>query len=116
MLNDRTQIASLFAALFLLVAGFHALSAQNLTQYKVLSEAKYRHSAEYKAGNKYQKDAILFMDMVADTHPFYAEAGRRAEWHAQKPSLIDKCRDISSDEAFVDALNDVLGPMSKRWS
>ena len=109
--QNRTQIASLFAALLLLVAGFHALSAQNLPQYKVLSDAKYRRAAEYKAGNKYQKDAILFMDMVADTHPFYADAGRRAEWLAKKPSLIDKCKDIPSDEAFVDALNDVLGPI-----
>ena len=109
--QDRTQIAKLFTALLLLAAGFHTLSAQNLPQYKVLNDAKYRHSAEYKAGNKYQKDAILFMDMVADTHPFYVDAGRRAEWLAKKPSLIDKCKDISSDEAFAEVLNDVLGPL-----
>ena len=109
--QDRTQIAGFIAAVLLLAAGFHALPAQNMPQSKVLSDAKYRHSAEYKAGNKYQKDAILFMDMVADTHPFYVDAGRRAEWLAKKPSLIDKCKDIASDEAFVDALNDVLGPI-----
>jgi hypothetical protein len=40
--------------------GLQTLPAQDLGQYEYikLGESKYRHSKEYKAGNKYQKDAV----------------------------------------------------------
>ena len=76
-----------------------------------LSDEAYQASAEYQAGNKYQKDAILFMDMVADTHPYYFKAERRAEWFAQKQALLERCRDIDTVSVFADALADILGPL-----
>lgn len=42
----------------------------NLNKIKILSDSVYQSNAEYLSGNKYQKDAILFMDLVADTHPY----------------------------------------------
>ena len=42
-----------------------------LSQFKPLSDTAYLAVPEYQTGNKYQKDAILFMDMVADTHPVH---------------------------------------------
>ena len=72
--------------------GLQTLLAQNSGQYIKLSESKYRHSKEYKACNKYQKDAIIFMDMVADTHPYYVKAERREEWFALKPALLEQCK------------------------
>ena len=80
-------------------------------QFKLLSDSLYQTVPEYLSGNKYQKDAILFMDMVADTHPYYIKAERRAEWFAKKQALMEKCRNIETDEAFADALIDVLGPL-----
>ena len=100
-----------FCFLLLLSMGLQTLLAQNSGQYIKLSESKYRHSKEYKACNKYQKDAIIFMDMVADTHPYYVKAERREEWFALKPALLEQCKDIQTDEAFVDVLNAVLGPL-----
>ena len=102
-----------FCFLLLLSMGLQTLQAQNLGQYEYikLGESKYRHSKEYKAGNKYQKDAIVFMDMMADTHPYYVKAERRDEWFALKPALLERCRDIRTDEAFVEVLNAVLGPL-----
>ena len=80
-------------------------------QFKLLSDSVYQTMPEYQSGNKYQKDAIVFMDMVADTHPYYIKEERRAEWFAKKQALLEKCRDIETDEIFVDALIDVLGPL-----
>lgn len=85
--------------------------AQDVSKFKVLSDSAYQTDAMYQTCNKYQKDAILFMDMVADAHPYYVKAERRAEWFAKKPALIELCRSIETDEAFADALIDVLGPL-----
>ena len=54
----------IFTLLFL-VAGWQTTQAQDMSMYKVLKDSAYQTSTEYQAGNKYQKDAILFMDMVA---------------------------------------------------
>ena len=56
--------------LILLIAGWQTIQAQNVSQFKILKDSAYQTTADYQAGNKYQKDAILFMDMVADTHPY----------------------------------------------
>jgi len=97
--------------LLLLIAGWQTTQAQNMRMYKALNDSAYQTTADYQAGNKYQKDAILFMDMVADTHPYYYKAERRAEWFAKKPALIEKCKAIETDEVFADALIEVLGPL-----
>ena len=88
-----------------------AAVAQNLSMFKMLSDSVYRTDAKYLALNKYQKDATLFMDMVADTHPYYVKAERRDEWYAKKETLLEKCKSIETDEAFADALIAVLGPL-----
>ena len=98
-------------ALLLLFAGWQATQAQNMSMYKALNDSAYQTTADYKAGNKYQKDAILFMDMVANTHPYYYKAERRAEWFAKKQALIEKCKTIETDEDFADALIEMLGPL-----
>ena len=101
--------------LILLIAGWQATAqAQDWSQYKALNDSAYQTTADYQAGNKYQKDAILFMDMVADTHPYYIKAERRAEWFAKKPALIKKCKTIETDEDFADALNEVLGKLKDK--
>lgn len=101
---------SLYILLFL-IAGWQLSIAQDVSKFKVLDDSAYQSSNEYVSGNKYQKDAILFMDLVADTHPYYVKAERRAEWFAQKDALLEQCASIVSDEDFVDALIAVLGPL-----
>ena len=87
------------------------MQAQNVSKFKALNDSAYQTTAEYQTGNKYQKDAILFMDMVADTHPYYIKEERRAEWFAKKQDLLEKCKNMETDETFADALIDVLGPL-----
>ena len=99
----------LIFTLLLLIAGWQATQAQEWNMYKALNDSAYQTMADYQAGNKYQKDAILFMDMVADTHPYYIKPERRADWFAKKPALMEKCKTIETDEDFADALNEVLG-------
>ena len=94
-----------------LFAALQTAAGQDLSQFKALGDSTYQASAEYVDGNKYQKDAILFMDMVADTHPYLVKPERRAEWFAKKPALLERCKDLESDEAFVDALIEVFGPL-----
>ena len=98
-------------ALLILFAGWQTIQAQDVSKFKVLSDSAYQSTAEYQAANKYQKDAILFMDMVADTHPYYIKEERRAEWFAKKQTLIEQCKSIETDEAFADALIEALGPL-----
>ena len=98
-------------ALLLLAAGWQISQTQDVSWFKALDDTAYQTIPEYQAGNKYQKDAILFMDMVADTHPYYIKAERREEWFAKKQPLLEKCRNIETDEAFADALIEVLGPL-----
>lgn len=101
---------SLYILLFL-IAGWQLSMAQDVSKFKVLDDSAYQSSNEYVSGNKYQKDAILFMDMVADTHPYYVKAERRGEWFALKDALLEQCASIVSDEDFIDALIAVLGPL-----
>lgn len=96
--------------LLLLCVGWQSAHAQDVSMFKVLNDSAY-HTTEYQSGNKYQKDAILFMDMVADTHPYYIKAERRSEWFAKKPALLELCRNIPTDEAFADVLIETLGPL-----
>ncbi len=97
--------------LFLLLGYLQVMMAQDMSQYKALDDSAYQTVPEYQSGNKYQKDAILFMDMVADTHPYYIKADRRAEWFKKKNVLLEQCGTIQNDEDFVDALIDALGPL-----
>ena len=95
----------------ILMVGWQWSMAQDVSKFKILNDSAYQSSNKYLSGNKYQKDAILFMDMVADTHPYYIKAECRAEWFAKKDSLLKQCASIQSDEDFVDALIAVLGPL-----
>jgi len=95
----------------ILIVGWQWSMAQDVSKFKILNDSAYQSSNEYLSGNKYQKDAILFMDMVADTHPYYIKAERRAEWFAKKDSLLQQCASIQSDEDFVDTLIAALGPL-----
>ena len=95
----------------LLASASQCLGQLPLNQFKSLSDSAYQSVPEYQTGNKYQKDAILFMDMVADTHPYYIKPERRTEWFAKKAALLEQCKDMETDEAFADALIAALGPL-----
>ena len=65
----KKEMMNLLCTLLLLIGGCLTTQAQDVSKFKALNDSAYQTTAEYQTGNKYQKDAILFMDMVADTHP-----------------------------------------------
>ena len=47
------------------------MTAQNVSQFKVIDDSLFQNDDVYVKGNKYQRDAMLFVDLLADTHPYY---------------------------------------------
>ena len=81
----------------LLTSASQCFAQLPISQFKPLSDSAYLAVPEYQTGNKYQKDAILFMDMVADTHPYYIKPERRKEWFAKKAALLGQCKEQVSE-------------------
>ena len=103
----------LLSVLMVLLTGLTAIT-QDINQFNVLSDSAYQTNTMYQSCNKYQKDAILFMDLVAETHPYYIRSERREEWYAEKETLLEKCKSIETDEAFADVLNEFLGKLKDK--
>ena len=61
------ELFATIAALFCSVM----MTAQNVSQFKVIDDSLFQSNETYQKGNKYQRDAMLFVDMLADTHPYY---------------------------------------------
>lgn len=93
-----------------LCMGIHA-NGQVFNQYKALPDSAYLHQQEYQQGNKYQRDAILFMDMLADTHPYYVTKSRQQELMAKRMDLLKACGECASDTVFTHLLYGVLGKL-----
>ena len=66
-------------------------SGQNIAQFKDVPLGKVVDDQRYVDGNKYQKDAMLFMDMLANTHPYYIKADRRNELFSRMDGLLADC-------------------------
>ena len=103
----------LLSVLMFLLTGLTAV-AQDISKLKVLSDSAYQANTMYQTCNKYQKDAILFMDLVAETHPYYVKPERREEWFSKKAALLERCKSLETDEALADALNEVLGKLKDK--
>ena len=103
----------ILSVLIVLLTGSAAV-AQNMSQFKLLSDSAYQTNTMYQSSNKYQKDAMIFMDFVADTHPYYVKPERREEWYAKKNVLLERCKSIGTDEELADALNEVLGKLKDK--
>jgi len=87
------------------------LQAQNLSQYKTLSDSAFLSNELYQKGNRYQRDAMLFVDMLTDTHPFYHKKERRDSLLQKQEALMKACATCTSDSAFTALLYGVLGKL-----
>lgn len=85
--------------------------AQDISQLKVLSDSMFLTNDTYLNGNKYQRDAMLFVDMLADTHPYYIRKERRDNLFASQAELVKLCATCRSDSAFVELLITILGDL-----
>lgn len=87
------RIFLLAATLFCGVATY----AQNVPQYH---DADVEASKEYVEGNAYQKDLLLYVDMLGDTHPYYADTKHRAELSKCAKRLYRECGKIEDVAEF----------------
>lgn len=85
--------------------------AQDISQFKVINDSLFLTNQSYMKGNKYQRDALLFVDMLADTHPYYIKKERRDELFARQPELLKVCAKCKSDSEFVELLIATLGDL-----
>lgn len=85
--------------------------AQDMSQFKTLNDSIFTGNATYAQGNKYQRDAMLFVDMLADTHPYYIKKDRRDVLFAGQATLLEQCAACDNDSAFVELLIATLGDL-----
>ena len=89
-------------------------SGQNIAQFKDVPLGKVVDDQRYVDGNKYQKDAMLFMDMLANTHPYYIKADRRNELFSRMDGLLADCAVCESDARFVELLRAAMPEVSDK--
>lgn len=57
-------------------------------------------SKEYTEGNIYQRDMLLYIDMLGDTHPYYANADHRAKLEKRVHKMYKECGKIEDIAEF----------------
>ena len=73
------------------------LSAQNIAEYH---SSELEASNEYQEGNAYQQDLLLYADMLATTHPYYADAKHRKELGRAVRKMYKECATLSDAVSF----------------
>ena len=63
---------------------------QDIAQFKDVPMGNIVNEKAYTEGNRYQKDALLFMDMLAETHPYYVKEARRDELFSGIDALLSE--------------------------
>ena len=91
-----------------------SLSAQGGPQFKDVPLTGIEGTPAYADGNKYQKDALLFVDMLAATHPYYIRAERRFVLESRLPDLLEACADCGSDAEFAALLREAMKEVRDR--
>ncbi len=57
-------------------------------------------SVKYQEGNKYQRDLLLYVDMLKATHPYYADIKHQAQLDKQVKNMYKACGRITNDLDF----------------
>lgn len=66
----------------------------------VLHNEVLESGSEYIGGNNYQKDLLLYVDMLKATHPYYADAKHCAQLDKQMRKLYKECGKLDNDLDF----------------
>ena len=65
-----------------------------------LHNEEIESSAQYLSGNIYQKDLLLYVDMLGATHPYYANETNRAKLNKRVKKMYKECAEIDNTIAF----------------
>lgn len=97
--------------LLLLIMGSIDLSGQEFS-YIILSNPDVESSEDYRKGNVYQRDFLLFADMLENTHPIFAEADKP---HYDMDNLAKAgykyLTDCENDNLLKQYLQSILSPL-----
>lgn len=83
--------------LLILIFGTTICRGQNLPTYH---NVNVETSIEYAEGNSFQKDLLLYVDMLKTTHPYYSDAKRQAQFDKRTKKMYKECGKITSDTDF----------------
>lgn len=61
----------------------------------MIHSEEVEHSREYLRGNDFQKDLLLYVDMLAKTHPYYADTKHCAELNKRSRKMYQECGNIT---------------------
>lgn len=70
---------------------------QNIPAYH---DAEIEATKAYSEGNSFQKDLLLYADMLGDTHPYYANAEHRAKLQKRVRKMYKECGKIGNVAEF----------------
>ena len=87
----------LFLSMMVLLQGVAVCLGQNIP---VLHNEEVESRNEYRDGNNYQKDLLLYVDMLKATHPYYADTKHCAQLDKQTRKLYKECGGIDNDMDF----------------
>ena len=76
----------------LIIIGTIAAMGQNIP---MIHSEEVEHSREYLRGNDFQKDLLLYVDMLAKTHPYYADTKHCAELNKRSRKMYQECGNIT---------------------
>ena len=80
-----------------LLQGLTICLGQNIP---MLHNESVESSSEYINGNNYQKDLLLYVNMLKATHPYYADTKHCAQLDKQTRKLYKECGKIDNDLDF----------------
>lgn len=87
----------LFLSMIVLLQGVAVCLGQNIP---VLHNEEVESRSEYSDGNNYQKDLLLYVDMLKATHPYYADTKHCAQLDKKTRKLYKECGHIDNDIDF----------------
>ena len=109
--KDETMKKILFTVIAFMVLPAYG---QDLARFKDVPMGRIVNDKAYTNGNKYQKDALLFIDMLADTHPYYVKKSKRDELFSETDALMAECAICDSDTRFVEILRGAMHEVRDR--
>ena len=65
-----------------------------------LHNEEIESSVRYQSGNIYQKDMLLYVDMLGATHPYYANEANRAKLNKRAKRMYKECAKIENVRDF----------------
>lgn len=111
--SNLLQISSPMKRIFILFAvalmGIVVSSAQNIPS---VHNDDVEQSRKYLRGNDYQRDLLLYVDMLTKTHPYYADAKQRAELNRRLHTMHKECGDITDLAIFRAYLEQIASSLN----